>query len=1242
MFNEAFHTKEEFLEICKGQGWDAPEEQEFFGHFFDYVSELDREGKSDPLDLDSMGVNLAQLNGKNQTQRNIFINKMRDAFGNTAYVFPQELKDGFKKVESVVVINTDPMQKKLEEMDRKKQALMEKNEEARKASEALLTYVDEALEKLVGEYEKMKAEEAKKKAPEEDDDVDPELKAAYDAQYVTINFNLGAKGAYASKVSLQEYQQKLKQAGWTYPKDLAVFEALYRLSEVLDHPKLDNLLRDALNDSNALNANKRMSFLYGDVTQILSQFVLTDKIPSTLRNKITGCFDELDQETIDANYWDTFLKTRPKTWEENAAIEWQKGQVKPGQEIIYDYTLTRFVEKAKDNGWTTEQDVKFVTDIYNYRKENKWTENRRMDKILMDIINYPVWGGANRERVLQNMEETFERMESRRYFYSIDRLRKGQKPYITELKESLAGIKSRTDAYYEEQYLAHFGKAYQKTEDDLERDRKAREKERSVFAEKYRDAVWENRRVFDVSFRLSEKEFLNIAEGNGWLGASGFDHRDLNGLMDLYDVTRNSGNKQLLGLLNKILITEVDTKEKREALVKEIRDTASEVLGEDTIFGEDEKKLTQIRDGKGFVSNVSEKEIRSTLKSYENTQNREENLNELGKIVLRQGWDVEDLPFFESLYDFQTKKVNEKGVSPIDEGLEALLKGRIGYFNPATKKNELLRKFKDAVAESSLDEDDKFDLGQTIEEKIQQGIREERKEREEKIFEDANIAIEPDVLEEPKKYSADAEFRNEENADRDPDNAEQDKDHEQKKYSADAEFRNAKNIYKERDHAEKAKIRKLLDEAYVETEILRNKVAGEQIFKEEEPKAEIPAEGEAKVEEEPKAVPPVVNVKKEEQKEEQKEDRKEEQKEEVQKAPDEEDKKVSAEEDKKSGADNRSIHRASNGNLILDRDNPINDRESFKDDNGGRLPYRKKNRHFVDRDLSSDLGINNEVQAGLERTEAYVKNVYAFNFARISLMKAIDIEKEKLGQLKQNSVVKALKVKMDLCKDKLKLNRYSMREMYNELNDMSSIAQNTKGYDGLRARVMVAVFSEAVRPLMEVSDVNIRLDAKNSAEVPVKEIYEEVKNAMIAYDIDKPIKGSSHDAYVALENKAKARFILNDTLSKACGKSIATSFTESGLVDSIVDMGRPKKAHEKATDQVAKAVLEQAGAKDANAATIKNLTSMIRNKGFARQVETLEKSKTFQDNFKKENDYRKQQRDAANKHMKVKAHGPRF
>ncbi len=82
------------------------------------------------------------------------------------------------------------------------------------------------------------------------------------------------------------------------------------------------------------------------------------------------------------------------------------------------------------------------------------------------------------------------------------------------------------------------------------------------------------------------------------------------------------------------------------------------------------------------------------------------------------------------------------------------------------------------------------------------------------------------------------------------------------------------------------------------------------------------------------------------------------------------------------------------------------------------------------------------------------------------------------------------------------------------------------------------------------------LKAKTTAD-----LYTEAKNAMAVYNIARPVKGAPHDAYVTLENKAKERFILHDALSKACGKSIVTSFTQSGLVDSIVDMGRPKKAH---------------------------------------------------------------------------------
>jgi len=103
MFNDAFNTKEDFLDTCKSKGWDTPEELEFFGHFFDHISKLDREGKNDPLDLDSLGVNLAQLNGKNRTERSIFINKMRQAMDHPEYDLPEAMKEGFKKVESRVI-----------------------------------------------------------------------------------------------------------------------------------------------------------------------------------------------------------------------------------------------------------------------------------------------------------------------------------------------------------------------------------------------------------------------------------------------------------------------------------------------------------------------------------------------------------------------------------------------------------------------------------------------------------------------------------------------------------------------------------------------------------------------------------------------------------------------------------------------------------------------------------------------------------------------------------------------------------------------------------------------------------------------------------------------------------------------------------------------------------------------------------------------------------------------------------
>ena len=194
--------------------------------------------------------------------------------------------------------------------------------------------------------------------------------------------------------------------------------------------------------------------------------------------------------------------------------------------------------------------------------------------------------------------------------------------------------------------------------------------------------------------------------------------------------------------------------------------------------------------------------------------------------------------------------------------------------------------------------------------------------------------------------------------------------------------------------------------------------------------------------------------------------------------------------------------------------------------------------------------------------------------------------------------------------------------MYNAVNDLSSVAKNAKGYDGTRCQVMLSVFAESVRPLMDVSNTNIRLSSKNTAEVPVEEIYKEVENAKIAYDIAKPAKGWSHDEYVNVEKRAKARFLMHEKLSKACGKPVFTSFIDSGLVNSLFENGRPKNKHELATNQIAKTFLERSEAADASEAIINNLTEMIKNKDFSKMVSALEKNKDFQNRTKRQDIFR--------------------
>ena len=147
------------------------------------------------------------------------------------------------------------------------------------------------------------------------------------------------------------------------------------------------------------------------------------------------------------------------------------------------------------------------------------------------------------------------------------------------------------------------------------------------------------------------------------------------------------------------------------------------------------------------------------------------------------------------------------------------------------------------MGRSSLNEDDKYELEGMINKKISQGLKDETREKETISFNNAEVAIAQDYDYDPKTYHADAEFRNEEKADKDREKAETLEIKKVlldgkirlnvKKHYADAEFRDENNADRDRKDVEDEK-----DEAKASEEQKNELKAGE------EQKSDVPAEKE--------------------------------------------------------------------------------------------------------------------------------------------------------------------------------------------------------------------------------------------------------------------------------------------------------------------------------------------------------------------------------------------------------------
>ena len=363
----------------------------------------------------------------------------------------------------------------------------------------------------------------------------------------------------------------------------------------------------------------------------------------------------------------------------------------------------------------------------------------------------------------------------------------------------------------------------------------------------------------------------------------------------------------------------------------------------------------------------------------------------------------------------------------------------------------------------------------------------------------------------------------------------------------------------------------------------------------EEQKAEDPKDKEPLAENQKSVKPIPVNKEKEDPEEDHKE----------------EDKKAEEKEDDIS--DNSNKKRDINIFRIWDRDddNRINNNDSVDDILSEKKPYRKK-KPFVDRDLLQDDNlIENEEQDNYAKAESFIKSVYTFNYARRRFLKVLKNELEKYNDrvlsVREHNIVNAIKP----CYDMLSSNDKTPRQMYYALSNMKSAISHFNEDAGIRTMVMAGVLYETMRPLITL-DKFYPLTSTNGVEMKVGDLYRSVELAGETYHIPKPVKGTVREAYAVVEDRAKARLILNDTLEKACGKTVLVELSKWNPDDSILETRSPKNMHEKAKNCVAKAFLDKAQDPNVSTETINGLTAVIRNKGFEDQVNELEKNVIFQ------------------------------
>ncbi len=251
---------------------------------------------------------------------------------------------------------------------------------------------------------------------------------------------------------------------------------------------------------------------------------------------------------------------------------------------------------------------------------------------------------------------------------------------------------------------------------------------------------------------------------------------------------------------------------------------------------------------------------------------------------------------------------------------------------------------------------------------------------------------------------------------------------------------------------------------------------------------------------------------------------------------------------------------------------------------------------------------------GMDRASAqeFMKKVYTIKRTRQNLISAMMQDHENSrGSVKRALEEALVNFNYDTLerKDNKKVN--SPQKMWDALQTLSLRMDSLKPELSLKYKVMLSIFGEAVKPLTDLKADIPPLTSGNAADASLEDIFRAGEGINQAYELQPMKKGEVRVAYEALENKAKAKFLLRNALTKVTGLDINEAPVSRDPDESIIETEQPRTVHDAALRCVAKSYLARAEKENSSLEEIRGLTAITESKGFQAEVKELEKNPIF-------------------------------